>query len=83
MAKWYKSTVRLILELQKSNPHLGKLILASIKRLEKQPMLGTYVRNSRYYYTDMENGFRIAYNYHSLAKEIEVVVIRVFDKRIS
>ncbi len=79
MAKWKDDVVALLLKLARENPTLKSSILREIRRIERNPGIGEYVGETRYYYTDPQGCFRISYNYHPHTKEIEVTVLRLLD----
>lgn len=78
MADWYISAVEYLLELKKKDPHLVKLIRATIKTIERHPTIGKHIIGTRWMFIDFEHQFRVGYNFHSDAKEIEIVSISLF-----
>lgn len=77
MADWYDLAVSVLLQLAKTNPNLERAIRLAVKKIEKDPSIGRYVRDTRYTFTDPDNRFRIGYNYHPQGQAIEIVVINV------
>ena len=78
MAYWLKEAAKLLWEVTLKDPDFAKKIRLAIKRIEKKPTIGRHIKTTRYVYTDHEMQFRISYNYHSQAKEIEIVIIHIF-----
>lgn len=79
MADWFLSAALLLKDLAKRDPKLAALIYATVRRIEKNPTMGEYLQETRRLYTNHEHHFRIGYNYHSKAKEIEIVTIPFID----
>lgn len=80
MADWLEEVAKLLWKHTLEDPEFAKKIRLAIKRIEKSPRLGRYVRRTRYIYTDPEMQFRISYNYHPRSKEIEIVVLHILNK---
>ena len=78
MADWLDVVIEILLELAETHPDLEREIRLAVRRIERNPLIGRYVRNTRYIYTDPDFRFRIGYNYHPRGKEIEIAVINVF-----
>ena len=79
MADWYLSAALKLKEIAERDPKLAALIYATVRRLEKQPTNGEYLKETRRMLTNKEDGFRISYNCHQKAKKIEIVTIHVTD----
>ncbi|MGK5093906.1 hypothetical protein WDW89_18070 [Deltaproteobacteria bacterium TL4] len=75
MADWYSEIVKMLIEMELSNPSLTKEILRAIHLIELNPDRGIWAGNTRRYVsTEL---FRIGYNFHPSGK-IEIVSINIF-----
>ena len=84
MADWVEEVAKLLWRLTAENPEFAKQIRLAIRRIEQRPQIGRYMRETRYTYTDPQQRFRISYNYHPQAEEIEIVVLNIFqDEELS
>ena len=80
MAKWLDQVVDHLVEIMEDNPQLGRDIRLAIRRIERYPaQAGKYAKETRYNYEDPDARFRIGYNFHPDAEEIEVVVLRLMQ----
>lgn len=80
MADWVLEVVQILLKMAKTNPQLVKDIYLAIKKIEKFPaQTGDFVSGTRYNYTDPEGRFRIGYNFHPDASELEIVLLHIFS----
>ena len=78
MADWLDVTALFLYELGKKDSALMRDIRLAIARIDKNPLLGEYLTESRRMYTDEIGGrFRIGYNYRDQGN-VEVVVINIF-----
>lgn len=77
MAKWIDTVATMIVELIEKDPDLAREILLMIKRIERRPTRGEYVEGTYRVYYDPEKRFRIGYNFHPDAEEIEIVVLHL------
>ena len=77
MADWIEEVVQCLLETGKKDPVLAKLIRGTIKKLDQQPGLGTFLVDTLYFYSDPSGKFRVTYNFHPSQKRIEVVSLRI------
>ena len=81
MADWYKFAAKQLLELAESDKELARSIAFAVKKIERRPAsTGRYVKDTVYSYTDPDRRFRINYNFHPEAREIEIFNVKVFDK---
>ena len=80
MAYWLEEVAKRLWKLTTENPEFAKQIRLAIKRIEQNPQIGRYVRETRYVYTDPQHRFRLSYNYHPQSKEIEIIVLHLFQE---
>ncbi|MGK5095170.1 hypothetical protein WDW89_24565 [Deltaproteobacteria bacterium TL4] len=78
MADWLEEVAKLLWKITVEDPECAKTIRLAVKRIEKNPRIGRLVQDTRYIYTDPESRFRISYNHHPNAKEIELVALHIF-----
>ncbi len=79
MADWYKNAVQTLIRLYQNDPKLYAEIRKAVNQIQRDPTVGSYVKQTYRVYVDPESRFRIGYNYHSQAKELEIVVIHVIS----
>ena len=77
MPEWYKGAIQTLIDLYKKEPSLFTEIQLAVKRITRNPIEGDYIKGTYRVYIDSEKRFRIGYNYHPDAKEIEIVVIHI------
>ncbi|MGK5094046.1 hypothetical protein WDW89_18785 [Deltaproteobacteria bacterium TL4] len=82
MAKWIDTVTRIIVQLMEQDAELAKTILLTIKRLERKPTLGDYIQETYRVYYDQEKRFRIGYNFHPEAEEIEIVALHIASPKL-
>ena len=77
MPRFYEDALNLLLTLAQENPALFQDLIKAIKRIQRNPKIGTHVGETAWYYR--EPTFRIDYDYVAGAKEpllIYQVVLR-------
>lgn len=77
MPDWYQGAVKTLLKLYQDDRALFIAVQLVIKSLKVNPLAGDYTKGTYRVYVDPDGKFRIGYNYHLQAKELEIVVIHV------
>ena len=77
MADWLEEVAKLLWKISLENPDLAKDIRLAVKRIERNPGVGRFIRDTRYVYTDPHERFRIGYNFFSKKNELEIVVLHI------
>lgn len=81
MADWLDIIIKALLNLGDTDPGLVSDIRLTVKKIESNPLLGKYIRETRYSYTDPHYRFRIGYNHHPKNREIEIVTLHLIRSR--
>ena len=82
MPDWYREAALLLEKIGSKDLELFKNILLAIKRIQRNPTLGTISLKTYRVYYDEEGRFRIGYNYYPKAKEPIVIISLYIPKKI-